>query len=418
MAGALRTVPGAVVLGSDFKALGLIRSLGRRGIPCVLVDDLPRAAWFSRFATRRFRWPGAMWGPAFVDFLLTLVKEQQLDGWVLLPSQDEVVELVARNHDRLGRSYRLVTPAWETLRWAHDKRLMYRVADELGIAHPRTWYPASASELAAIDIQFPVIVKPAVSIALQYAIGRKVLPAGSRRELLEQYQLAASVIEPRALMVQEIVPGDGRTQYSVAAFARDGRMVAAMTARRRRQYPLDYGLSSSFVEAVELPGLLAPAQTLLTRLRLSGMVEVEFKHDRRDGADKLLDINVRAWGWHTLCIACGLDFPYMQYRDALGEPLPEVRPRYGYRWRRLLTDIPAALQEMRRGISSPGQCLRSLAPPAVPSVLDYGDPLPAFGDLAIALSRSFKTGSRGRARIGLSASAPSAPAGERPQMIS
>src|SRR5207302_1500531 len=159
MAGALRTVPGAVVLGSDFKALGLIRSLGRRGIPCVLVDDLPRAAWFSRFATRRFRWPGAMWGPAFVDF------------------------------------------------------------------------------------QFPVIVKPAVSIALQYAIGRKVLPAGSRRELLEQYQLAASVIEPRALMVQEIVPGDGRTQYSVAAFARDGRMVAAMTARRRRQYPLDYGLS-------------------------------------------------------------------------------------------------------------------------------------------------------------------------------
>jgi D-aspartate ligase len=33
--------PGAVVLGSDFKALGVVRSLGRRGVPIVVVDNLP-----------------------------------------------------------------------------------------------------------------------------------------------------------------------------------------------------------------------------------------------------------------------------------------------------------------------------------------------------------------------------------------
>src|SRR5947209_1045321 len=45
--------PGVIVLGSDFKALGVVRSLGRRGIPSVIIDTLPRSAWFSRYVTKR-----------------------------------------------------------------------------------------------------------------------------------------------------------------------------------------------------------------------------------------------------------------------------------------------------------------------------------------------------------------------------
>jgi predicted ATP-grasp superfamily ATP-dependent carboligase len=391
--------PGVVVLGSDFKALGVVRGLGRRGIPCVVIDDFPRSAWFSRFVTRRFRWSGAMWGEAFVDFLLRLGREHHFEGWVLLPTQDEVVELVARNQESLSGVYRLVTQDWETIRWAHDKRLAYQVAEELGIAYPRTWYPTSVNDLAQLEISVPAIIKPAVSIGLQYAIGRKVLPARTRAELIGQYRFAARLIDPELLMVQEVIPGDGRTQYSAAVFAKAGTVLAGMTARRTRQYPLDFGLSSSFVEAIEVPGLLDAARKLVHRLRLSGLVEVEFKHDDRDGRDKLLDINLRAWGWHTLCLACGLDFPYMQFREALGQSPEHVDPRYGYRWRRLITDIPAALQEMRERGLSPASYLRSLFGKTVPSVLDVRDPLPALGDLLIVLSRSFKTGSRGRAPI-------------------
>jgi predicted ATP-grasp superfamily ATP-dependent carboligase len=267
------------------------------------------------------------------------------------------------------------------------------------MAVPRTWYPTAEHDLLGLDIRLPAIVKPTVSIALQYAIGRKALPARTHMELVQQYRLAATVVDPASLMVQEIIPGDGRTQYSVAAFCTDGQVVNAMTARRTRQYPLDYGLSSSFVEAIEVPRLLELATRLLNRLRVSGMVEVEFKHDGRDGRDKLLDVNVRAWGWHTLCIACGLDFPYMQYRAALGQAVETVRPRYGRCWRRLITDIPAILQELRRASTIPRHWLPGLRHHAVPSVLDYRDPLPAVWDLWISLSRSFKRGSRGHAPL-------------------
>jgi predicted ATP-grasp superfamily ATP-dependent carboligase len=402
---------GAVVLGSDFKALGYIRSLGKRRIPCVVVDDLPRSAWFSRYARRRLRWHGGMWGPAFVDFLLQMARQHGLDGWLLVPVQDEVVECVARNRERLGGTFRLVTQDWETLRWAHDKRLAYKVADELGVPHPKTWYPTDALDLERMAIDYPAIVKPSISIHLQYATGRKAFAAGDPDELRAVYRRAAAVMEPDALMVQEMIPGDGGSQYSVAAFCKDGEWLAGMTARRTRQYPVDFGLSSSFVEAIDVPQLVEPAKKLIARCRLSGMVEVEFKRDPRDGVDKLLDINVRPWGWHTLCIACGLDFPYIQFADALGEAAPMGPVRYGHRWRRLLTDVPAALQEVAAGSGGPWAYLRSLGGGTVHSVADVRDPLPMIGDLAVAVSRIVKA-RRGRPLI---PALPPLPVGRRPR---
>jgi predicted ATP-grasp superfamily ATP-dependent carboligase len=165
-------------------------------------------------------------------------------------------------------------------------------------------------------------------------------------------------------------------------------MVTGMAARRTRQFPYDFGMSSSFVETVDRPDLLEQASRLLRDAGISGMVEVEFKHDARDGSDKLLDINVRPWGWHQLCIAAGLDFPYLQYCLTMGEPLPQVAPLAGYAWRRMLTDVPAALQEIRAGVTNPAFYLRSyLRRRTAPSVWDIRDPLPALVDPTVTVIR-------------------------------
>jgi D-aspartate ligase len=379
--------PGALVLGSDFKALGVIRSLGRRGVPCILVDNLPRSAWFSRYVSERHAWQGPMDGAPFVDYLLQIGKQRGLTGWLVFPTQDEVVEMAARYNDQLGAFYRLATQGWEVVQWAVDKRLTDRMAQEVGVAYPKTWYPACEERLADLDITFPAIVKPAVSIRLQNTLRLKALPARNVAELRAQYRLALAAIQPDEIMIQEIIPGCGPDQYSVAAYCKDGEPLMHMTARRTRQYPIDYGLGSSFVEAQEVPGLYELACKVLRYMRVSGMVEVEFKHDRRDGLYKLLDINVRPWGWHTLCIACGLDFPYIEYCDMLGqEPVPVV-PHYSHRWMRVLTDLPAGLQEMRAGITTPTRYVRSLFGRTTFSVHDWRDPLPTLGDAIVAISR-------------------------------
>jgi predicted ATP-grasp superfamily ATP-dependent carboligase len=383
--------PGIVVLGSDFKALGVIRSLGRHGIPCVVVDNLPRSAWFSRYVSRRCAWNGPMEGDAFVNFLLSISKQFHLEQWMLIPAQDDTVELVTRNREQLSKVFQLVTQDWEVMCWAHDKRMTYRMAAELGIPHPHTSYPGSQAELEALEVTFPAIIKPAISIHFQHELRLKAIPVNDREELLKHFRSTSGIIGVEEIMVQEIIPGNGRSQFSIATYCKNGEILLSMTARRTRQYPIDYGLGSSFVEALEVPDLLAYAEKLLRHMRVTGMVEVEFKQDPRDQQYKLLDINVRPWGWHTLCIASGLDFPYIQYQDVVEKTLPLSRKvHYGRQWVRLLTDVPAGLQEIRAGISSPGSYLRSLIGKNVFSVFDWRDPLPAIGDFAVALSRFTK----------------------------
>ncbi len=383
---------GVVLLGSDFKALGVVRSLGKRGIPCIVIDDTPRSAWFSRYVVKRFHWRGHMDDEAFVPFLLSIGKHYHLEQWVLFPTQDEVVQLVSCNAPLLSQVYRLVTQDWSVIQWANDKRLTYRMAHEVGVPCPGTYYPANEDELAALDIMFPVIIKPAISVKFQYATRLKALPASSREELLEQYRTVVKTIPADEVMVQEIIPGDGRTQFSAAVFCEEGRILTGMTAQRTRQYPIDYGLGSSFVEAVPVPELFELAEKLLLHMRVSGMVEVEFKYDRRDQQYKLLDINVRPWGWHTLCIACGLDFPYMQYCAVVGQETVALStsPRYGTHWIRMLTDLPAGLQEIRAGITTPYAYLKSLRGKTAFSVFDWRDPVPTLGDFLIASSRTIR----------------------------
>ncbi|QBD83255.1 ATP-grasp domain-containing protein [Ktedonosporobacter rubrisoli] len=380
-------VLGAVVIGSDFRALGVVRSLGRRGIPCIVIDNVQRAAWFSRYAVKRYKWHGPMDNTHFVNYLLHVGKEQRLENWLLFPTTDDVVELVAHNRQQLALVYRLITPSWEVVRWANDKRLTYRMAQELGIAYPETWYASGERDLRAGQISFPAIIKPARSVHFHRSMHLKAFPVNNYEELSAQYSRAAKIICPDELMIQQMIPGDGNTQFSVGVFCKEGNVLFWMSARRTRQYPIDYGLNSSFVEAVELPELLEPVKNLMQYMHFSGIAEIEFKYDSRDQQYKLLDINVRAWGWHTLCRICGLDFPYIQYCDALGLELEASTPRYHHHWVRLLTDIPAGWQEIRAGITTPSDYLRSLIGPTAFSVFAWEDPLPALGIVPLLCSQ-------------------------------
>jgi predicted ATP-grasp superfamily ATP-dependent carboligase len=382
--------PGAVVIGSDFKALGVVRSLGRRGIKSVVIDNTPRSAWCSRYVAQRLPWPGSLNSPEFVKFLQAIAEKYGLQNWLLFPTQDEAVEMVALNREQLAQTYQLVTPAWDVVRWAGDKRLTYQMAEELGVPYPRTWYPKHEEELADLQLPFPVILKPAISVNLQYSMHVKALPVHDHAELLAHYRIMAGIIAPEEIMVQEIIEGGGQTQVSVATYCKNGVVLMQMTARRTRQYPIDYGLGSSFVEAVPVPLIGEYAEKLLNFMRVSGMVEVEFKQDPHDQQYKLLDINIRPWGWHTLCIACGLDFPYIEYCDVVGEKLPASQPRYDYRWVRIITDIPAGLQEIRTGRTTPVAYIRSLFGKNDYSVLDWRDPLPVFWDFLSVVLRATK----------------------------
>src|SRR5271167_573649 len=134
---ATRRLPGAVVIGADYRGLGVVRSLGRRGIPVwVLRDSDDTLAWHSRFTTGRSDLKGITDAERAAE-LIDFAAAHGLDGWTLFPTSNPSAGLVARQHRVLGRSFTLTTPSWNTLRVVYDKRRLVALAARLCVDQPR-----------------------------------------------------------------------------------------------------------------------------------------------------------------------------------------------------------------------------------------------------------------------------------------
>jgi D-aspartate ligase len=375
------TTAGAVVIGSDYRGLAVVRSLGRRGIPVwVLRNGDDTLATHSRYAKRSLILEGES-DEQQVAFLMGLGLRYSLDGWTLFPTSNMTAAMVARHRDRLAEKFTLTTPSWEKLCVAYDKRLTYSLAADLGVAHPCTWTARDAIEAAALPVAFPVIVKPAVS----QLVAAKAWRADNCDELAARFREAAARIDPSLLLIQELIPGGGEAQFSFAALCDNGTPIASVVARRVRQYPADFGRASTFVETTNEPRIEAAGRRVVAAMQFSGLVEVEFKHDARDDTDKLLDINPRVWGWHSLCGRAGVDFPYLALRLARSQPVERTTAVNGVRWLRLSTDLPMSLSEILRGKLSAHEYLSSFRGPRESAIFARDDPWPGICELPMLI---------------------------------
>jgi D-aspartate ligase len=222
-----------------------------------------------------------------------------------------------------------------------------------------------------------------------------------RPGLVRSHREACRLVNPKTLMIQDFVSGGGNQQLSMAALCSEGRVLASLTARRQRQYPIDFGRSSSLVVTIQDAHVHATAVELLAAMRWTGVIELEFKRDPRTRQAKLLDANPRGWTWWSLGARAGVDFPYLLWRLHAGESVEPVHARSGVRWVRFGTDLPAAVALMRRKELSLGEYVASLRPPLAFPGWSPDDPVPAVVGPLVRR--------RGDARPGRPPTAPPAP---------
>jgi len=304
------------------KTLAAVRSLGRRGIPVVVGERtwLAPALW-SRYAARRYRYPSVRFETEkFLARLVGIIEREHIR--IVLPMEEETLLTILRHRDGFGGGVVIPFAEPENIERIRDKAQLFRLAESLGIPMPKTWYPESNEEIAPIgrEANFPLIVKPRISTG---AVGL--------RHVNDAAALASAWAEiharfPRPI-IQEWIPEGGGAYGASVLVGPQGERLASFVHRRLREYPVSGGASTLRV-SVRDPQLVAITFRILEAVGWFGVAMAEFRYDPRDGLPKLIELNPRFWGSLNLAIQAGVDFPYLLYRLALGQP---VEPIHDYR---------------------------------------------------------------------------------------
>jgi D-aspartate ligase len=383
------TRPAAIVTYMGYSGLGIVRSLGRRGIPVLTLDpDLNQIGMSSRFCTRRECPAIEISEQHNLDFVVRLAHSLP-DKPVLFPTSDNVVHAYAASEDVLKPHIRLTTPSSEVIVKTATKDNLFRTARECGIPVPETFVPKSLDDIKAISktVPYPCLMKPVRSNswhreAVQKALKR--LPGGSEKsilartpeELISAYTTISEV--DGNLIVSEVIPGEDRELLYFAFYrSADGR-VWHVSGRKERITPVHFG-SASYVVSITDSALESLSLDFLEKLDYHGLGGIEFKRDSRDGKLKLIELNTRYGLWDALGERCGVDTAHIAYLDAIGEKLPAPQPaRAGVKWISISRDFGALRGYRREGTLRTGDWIRSLTGgEKMWAVFAWDDPLPA-----------------------------------------
>lgn len=366
----MRETTAFVCDGDERSALAITRSLGRQGVTVIVGADGPTSlASASRFCARHVTYPSPYRRPeAFERFLLDLVARERID--VVMPVTDVTTHLVARNRDALSRYTATSVPSFEAFDFVGNKIRLLKRAAECGVPIPRTHFLDGAADVTPLlgRIEYPAVVKPLRSRILtdEGWLPASVQYALDEADLLRIYRETACLLGHPSMIQQRIVgPGTG-----VFVLCDRGQLRAAFAHRRLREKPPSGG-ASVLCESIPLDSqLLDYAMRLLGPIAWHGVAMMEFKQDGRTGWPYLMEVNGRFWGSLHLAVAAGVDFPYLSFQLALGQPL-ERRPEYqvGIRSRWWLGDLDHLLMRLFR--RSGKQDLPDGAPSRARAVLDF-----------------------------------------------
>ena len=276
---------------------------------------------------------------------------------------------------------------WAELNTLCDKQLLAQRAADAGIAVPRNFRIRSESEAGTANMTFPVVLKPAMRVAWNAFTQAKAWRADSREQFVKLYRDAAALVGADNVVVQELIEGGGEAQFSYAALWHNGAPVMEMTARRTRQYPIEFSYTSTFVEACPNEAVRDASRKLLASGHFEGLVEIEYKFDASEGIYKILDVNPRPWSWIALCDAAGLNLAQAMQDIACGRTVRPVAPRTNVAWVHATRDLAAALQLIARDRLDIDVYLGSFRRRLVFSTFAIDDPMPAIVDIPITLYR-------------------------------
>lgn len=231
----------AIVIGNDcYNTLGIVRSLGEKGVPVYLILITNRKGYVNKSKYVVQSWSIAVPTEELIPLLDEHFNEEEARP-VVFPVTDDVVRIIDNNLDSLRTKYIMlnIKGIQGNVAGLMHKKAMNDVASEFGFITPRTWEIALNGQSVYLDgLVFPCIVKPVLSEE-----GRKTdMVICENQTSLEQDLLRLSASYSRVL-IQEYIEDDKDLKKIgiIGCVTIGGEIVSPAVMVKVREYPLNTG---------------------------------------------------------------------------------------------------------------------------------------------------------------------------------
>jgi D-aspartate ligase len=320
----LNTSVPVLVLGGRENALSIVRHLSSHGIKVSVSAPVNCWGLHSRHCARAFRIPAGTDSAAYWDDLL-LSADRSLDGHMLMPCSDDAIEFVADNHEALAGRYVLDEGQPDMRRALLDKRATLEMAERVGVPAPKFWPVGRGDTLEGIEgeITFPVMVKPISSHRFAQIFNRKLFIIEDSFDELKQ-RVKDAQAHDLEVMIVEMIPGPDDLLSSYYTYMdKAGTRYFDYTKHIVRRYPVNRGMAC-FHATKWLPETAEMGKKFFDGVGFTGLANIEFKRDTRDGKLKLIEVNARFTAAEGLVVLSGMPIDLIVYRRLTGQGVPKI----------------------------------------------------------------------------------------------
>ena len=354
----------AVVLGDwHFNALGIVRSLGERGVPVTSLNFSEGGyADSSRYARQVVHVTSAEHA---LQTLSEIAARNEGTG-VLFPCSDETALFLDRNRQTLGASFLVPHADGKMEEWMEKDR-MCALAQRAGFRVPESRVVTADRFREIADLPTPFIVKPLASLDGSKADIRVCRDANEARQAAEDFAAG----EYARLLVQTFLHGEKEQMIEYCGCKVRGKPVYVHGQLEKiREYPPDRG-STSYARIVpEITYIDTDAlDRFLDESGFEGLFDLEIKVT--DGTPWFIELNFRNGAPSYAFTAAGFNIPYTWFCAKLGLPEApgEIRPL------RLMSERDDLNHVIDKNIR-PGQWLRDLRQTDVCMLFNRADRAP------------------------------------------
>jgi len=341
-------------------ALAVARTLGRLGVPVyAVVEDAYTPLGTSRYLTKAFVWDSCPADPESFVKATSLIAESIARPTIIIPMDDLSAVLVAENAAALAQWFITPPVAPQLPRRLANKACLQALCAEIGIPTARSIVPRSFEDVRAFteDTKFPVMVKAADQwLPLKDVSKSSAKLIQTREDLFDFYQ-NSNYEESQRLILQEYIPGEDWICHGYYNSEKDVNLT--LTGRKLRSYPTGAG-STALGLSVDNETLRCLSEKLLKTVAFSGIVDMDWRKDERDGQYTILDCNPRVGqNFRMFENSAGIDVVRAQHLDLSGRRVDDAALIEGRLFAVESFYALALLRRLPRGASKQdaGKCL-------------------------------------------------------------